>query len=168
VTTIIEFDGDSSLKASTPALLAQYASILVELRRRGVVRTRNAPLGDYAEYVAKLVYGGTLAPNSEKSYDVIADDGRLIQVKARTIGGGVKLSAKFSAFRSFDFDVTVFLALDMSSYDVVWAREVGVDEVRAAVRFSTHINGNFVSIREARRLGTDVTDLVRDALGRAG
>ncbi|MBN6039981.1 hypothetical protein [Amycolatopsis sp. 195334CR] len=49
--------------ASVPELLGRYAAILAELRERGVVRTRNAPLGDYAEHLATKVYGGTLAAN---------------------------------------------------------------------------------------------------------
>jgi len=52
---------------SIPDLLAAYAAILQELRDRGVVRTRNAPLGDYAEYLVAEVYGGELAANSVKS-----------------------------------------------------------------------------------------------------
>ncbi|MEU3627856.1 hypothetical protein [Amycolatopsis coloradensis] len=64
--------------ASVADLLAGYAAILRELRNRGVVRPRNAPLGDYAEHLAQRVYGGELAPNSVKSYDLLAADLRQI------------------------------------------------------------------------------------------
>ncbi|UJW36924.1 hypothetical protein L3Q67_44990 (plasmid) [Saccharothrix sp. AJ9571] len=77
------------------------AASLQELRERGVVRTR-APLGDYAEYLAMRVYGGELAANSGKSYDLLAADGRRVQVKARTVGAATRAGAVFSAFRSFD------------------------------------------------------------------
>ncbi|MGI3783124.1 MAG: hypothetical protein ACRYG2_20365, partial [Janthinobacterium lividum] len=33
-----------------------------ELLHRGVVRSRNAPAGDFAEHLALIVYGGELAP----------------------------------------------------------------------------------------------------------
>lgn len=144
--------------ATVPQLLAQYAEILAELRKREVVRTRNAPIGDYAEFLSAAVYGGELEPNSGKSYDLIAADGRSVQVKARTIGDGVRSSAKFSAFRSFDFDVAVFLAFDLSSYDLVWAHEVPSAEVRSATSYSAHTNASTVRISTARQLGTDVTD----------
>ncbi|WP_460707211.1 hypothetical protein [Myceligenerans halotolerans] len=36
-------------RESTSRLLAAYAEILAELRRRGVVRSANAPAGDLAE-----------------------------------------------------------------------------------------------------------------------
>lgn len=51
----------------TSELLALSKAIVTELRSRGVVRTANAPAGDYAEYLVALAYGGELAPNSEKS-----------------------------------------------------------------------------------------------------
>ena len=79
--------------ATVPQLLTQYAEILAELRKREVVRTRNAPIGDYAEFLSAAVYDGALEPNSGKSHDLIAADGRLVQVKARTIDEGVSHQA---------------------------------------------------------------------------
>lgn len=148
---------------STRELLAQYAAILVELRDRAVIRTRNAPLGDYAEYLTQRTFGGELLPNSGKSYDLLDADGQRLQVKARTVGEGVRGSAKFSAFRSFDFDSAVFIAFDLGTYEVVWARLVPREVVESTVRYSPHINGSSVRITVASRLGLDVTDRVRAA-----
>jgi len=67
---------------STRDLLAGYVEILDELLRRKVIRTRNAPAGDLAERVVAAAYGGELAPNLAKSWDVQASDGRLLQVSA--------------------------------------------------------------------------------------
>lgn len=36
---------------TVPELLAGYAMVLAELRRRGVVRSANAPAGDYGEWL---------------------------------------------------------------------------------------------------------------------
>lgn len=150
--------------ATVPELLGQYAAILAELHRRGVIRTRNAPLGDYAEHLALSVYGGEIAANSAKSYDITAADGRLVQVKARTVAETTKLSAKYSAFRSWDFDVAVFVAFEASTYGLVYAREVPAHEVREAARFSSHVNASTVSLRVVPRLGADVSDQFRMAL----
>ena len=60
-----------------------YRAILSELKSRGVIRTENAPVGDYAEYLVVTALGGQLAPNSEKSWDVLSSDGEKLQVKAR-------------------------------------------------------------------------------------
>ncbi|WP_300268152.1 hypothetical protein [Microbacterium sp.] len=142
----------------TPALLRQYAEILAELRERGVVRTSNAPLGDYAEHIALQVYGGTLAPNSAKSYDLVASDGQHVQVKARTVSPTTSPSAVFSVFRSFEFDTAALIVLDARTYDLKWARELSPDDVREASRWSSHVNGHLLQIRKAEKLGTDVTD----------
>lgn len=148
---------------TTQELLAQYAAILVELKNREVVRTRNAPLGDYAEYLAQRAFGGTLLPNSEKGYDLLDSSGSRVQVKARTIGEGVRPSAKFSAFRSSGFDSALFLALDLGSYQIEWARLVPRQEVEDVARYSPHINGSSLRITKAAKMGDDVTERIRAA-----
>lgn len=85
-------------------LLASYVAILDELRHRSVIRTCNSPLGDLAETLAQRAYGGELAPNSAKSYDLLTSDGRRIQVKARTVEAADKRSQTFSAVRSWSLD----------------------------------------------------------------
>jgi hypothetical protein len=79
-------------------LLELYGSILNELNHRKVVRTRNAPAGDLAETLTALVYGGKLALNSEKAWDVLAPEDRKIQVKALVKAEG-KRPGNFSVFR---------------------------------------------------------------------
>ena len=62
-------------------LLAGYARTLEVLRARGVLRTANAPLGDFAEWLVWRAFGGTIEPNSTKSHDVTDAVGRKLQVK---------------------------------------------------------------------------------------
>jgi len=62
-----------------------YRAILRELKSRGVIRTENAPVGDYAEYLVATALGGQLAANSEKSWDVLSENGEKLQVKARVV-----------------------------------------------------------------------------------
>lgn len=143
----------------TPELLSHYAQILAELRVRGVVRTGNAPLGDYAEHMALSVYGGSLAQNSAKSYDLTTDEGRTIQVKARTVSASTSPSAVFSVFRSFDFDVATLLVFDSRTYSLKWAREMSPGQVKEASRWSAHVRGHLLPIRVAEKLGTDGTAL---------
>lgn len=56
-------------------LLALSRRILAELRRRCVIRSGNAPAGDYAELLVQRATSGELAPNSQKSWDAVARDG---------------------------------------------------------------------------------------------
>ena len=64
---------------SVGELLASSRAILAELRRRGVIRTGNAPAGDYAELLVQRATGGQLAPNSQKSWDVLSPDGERLR-----------------------------------------------------------------------------------------
>src|SRR4051812_25900664 len=94
---------------SSRALLQTYARILTELVERGVTRSRNAPVGDIAEFLVRIAYDGELAPPSEKSWDVRGSDGRKIQVKCRLVVPDTKGTQQYSPFRSWDFDVCVFI-----------------------------------------------------------
>ena len=144
-------------------LLASHVAILDELLRRRVVRTRNSPLGDLAETVALRAYGGTLAPNSEKSYDLTTPDGRRVQVKARLVDPADSRSQNFSAFRSFDFDDALFLLLDATTYDLIWARELTSETTQAIGRRVEHTNSSAIVVRNVAAAGLDVTATVRSA-----
>ena len=133
-------------RLSTRDLLRLYADILTELLRRGVVRSRNAPAGDLAEYLTATALGGELAPPSEKSWDVRVGD-RLVQVKGRLIAEGDRRSHSYSPFRSWDFDTCLFVLLDAHTYDVARAVEVPVAGVRELARETTWVKGFRIGTR---------------------
>jgi hypothetical protein len=66
----------------TRQVLALWAQTLRELRDREVVRTFNNPIGDIAEALVALHYGGGRASFSQPSWDVWTASGELLQVKA--------------------------------------------------------------------------------------
>ncbi|QDY11820.1 hypothetical protein FJK98_22260 [Micromonospora sp. HM134] len=133
---------------SVRQLLGLYSRILSELIRRGVVRSRNAPAGDLAEYVVAKAYRGELAPQSEKSWDVRAADGALLQVKCRVIEPGSRRTHVYSPFRSWSFDACVFVILNSVTYDIEHAVEVPVDQVRAAARASSWVAGHRIAVSQ--------------------
>jgi hypothetical protein len=143
-----------------PALLG-LASIVEELRRRGLVRSNNKPLGDIAEQVVLAARGGVLEPNSTKSHDITTPAGVRIQVKA--MGARTTASGKFSPFRSFDFDTAVFLVFSAASFDLVLAREVSNVEVDSISRYSEHTNGKQPTLSQVRGAGVDVTQEMQAA-----
>ncbi len=148
-------------------LLRLYADILTELVRRRVVRSRNAPAGELGEYLVHVAYGGDLTPASEKSWDVRAADGRLLQVKTRLIADGDHKSHVYSPFRSWDFAACVFLIFDAHTYDLIRAVEVPVGAVRDRARENTHVNGFRISTRTpllALAGAVDCTDRLAAAL----
>ena|SRR5215216_3366846 len=88
-------------------LIAVFGDVMAALRERGVVRSDNNPIADIAERLVADYYGGKLAAPNEKSYDVVARDGRKLQVKALRL---TRPSASgLSPFRSHDFDAAVIV-----------------------------------------------------------
>ncbi len=143
-------------------LLRLEAGVVSELRRRGLVRTNNKPLGDIAEQVVLTARGGVLEPNSTKSHDVKDPRGRRLQVKAMG-GRAAGRSGKFSPFRSFDFDAAVFLVFAAETFELRLAREVPADAVEVVARHSSHTNGRELTLGQLKSLGIDVTDEMRAA-----
>lgn len=136
---------------SSRALLQTYASILTELVERGVTRSRNAPVGDIAEFLVSIAYDGELAPPSEKSWDVRGKDGRKIQVKCRLVVPDSKGTQQYSPFRSWDFDVCVFMTFDAYSYNVVRAWEVPAAGVQALAAPVPHVGATAARVNTKTR-----------------
>lgn len=143
-------------------LLQLEAAVVTELRQRGLVRTNNKPLGDIAEQIVLRARGGVLEPNSSKSHDVTDRIGQRIQVKVmgqRAAGS----SAKFSPFRSFDFESAVFLVFEAGTFELSLAREAGPEAIAAVARLSLHTNGRQPTLRQVLGLGEDVIAEMRTA-----
>lgn len=141
---------------SSRELLRTYAAILTELVDRGVTRSRNAPVGDVAEFLVQRAYDGVLAPPSEKSWDVRASDGRRIQVKSRLVVPGSHGTQQYSPFRSWDFELCVFVTFDAFTYDIMQAIEVPSYGVRALAAPVPHVGVT------AARVNTRTPFLSRD------
>jgi hypothetical protein len=142
VTTLRVLDPADVVTTPTRTLLRVQAAALSELIRRGVVRTRNAPAGDLAESLVARAYAGTLAPPSEKSWDVKVPDGRRLQVKCRLVSQEARRGQRgLSTFRSFDFDAAVIVLLDELTFDVTQAVEAPVAVIQDAARYVPWLNG---------------------------
>jgi len=153
----------------TSRLLRLSRLTLAELLRRGVIRTLNAPAGDLAEYVVAKAYQGELAPNSEKSWDVRASDGRKLQVKCKV--RSPRRTTLLSPFRSFDFDAAVIVILSEDDLSVVKAVEIPVGLIKEHSSYSAHLNGWRTRSRIADLVHPDVrdmTDPVAAAMGVLG
>ncbi len=150
-------DPGDPAEASVRELLSTYSTVLAELRRRDLIRTNDSPLGGLAETLALRTYGGTLAVNSAKSYDLITADGLRMQVKARRADRDDRRSQGFSAFRSWDFDTALFLLFDAADYSLVWAKLLTSEATQALGRRSEHTNSTTILTRQVATHGADVT-----------
>jgi hypothetical protein len=69
--------------AKATQLVAWHGQIIDELGRRKIVRSRNGPLGDYAERLFATAFGWTLAAKSNRGFDAVDAAGQRIEIKAR-------------------------------------------------------------------------------------
>jgi hypothetical protein len=145
---------------SEAGLFSLYRAILGELKSRGVVRTENAPAGDYAEYLVATALGGQMAPNSEKSWDVLSNDGEKLQVKARVVSDPVQPGQlQLSPFRSFSFDSAVIVLLSATDYAVSRASKVPRHVVESSAIHRQHVNGKVLFARPEIMGHPDAMDL---------
>jgi hypothetical protein len=145
---------------SESGLFSLYRAILRELKYRGVIRTGNAPVGDYAEYLVATALGGQLAPNSEKAWDVLGHDGEKLQVKARVVSEPAEPGQlQLSPFRSFGFDSAVIVLLSATDYTVSRASKVPCQVVESSAVYRQHVNGKVLFARPDIMNHPDATDL---------
>jgi hypothetical protein len=134
---------------STAELFRSYRAVLAELRRREIVRTGNAPTGDYAETLVCVAFSGKLAPNSEKSWDVITPDKQRLQVKSRLLDDPSRAKQRqLSAVRSWAFDSLIIVLFD-SQYIVWRAVEIPVKSIRKMGTHSDWVNGELIIARDS-------------------
>jgi hypothetical protein len=153
---------------STAQLLAGYAQILTELRARQVIRTNNAPAGDYGEWLVAKALGAVLEKNlSLKSYDLIDVSGARVQVKTRVVSDPIQRGQlQASVFRSFDFDLAALVQLRDLDYAVQRAVLLPVNVVEALSTRSEHVNGYRLLMTPAvlnHEAARDITDRARGA-----
>lgn len=155
-------------EATVDELLSGYANILAELRRRGVVRSANAPVGDYAEWLCARALEATLVGNfSVMSHDLVLSDGRRVQVKARvTSDPPTAGQLQTSPFRSWDFDLAALVLFRDYDYEMRRAVLVPMNVVRSQATFRQQVNGSVVMMRASlldHVDAEDITDRLRGA-----
>ena len=155
---------DALAKLSTGQLLTLSRLILAELRHREVIRSGNAPTGDYAELLVRVATGGELAPASQKSWDVQTPAGETLQVKARVVTDPASAGERqLSVFRSWDFDAGVIVLFD-DAFRVWRSAMLTAAQLEAESRFVDHVKGYRVMATDALLdQGEDWTDKLRTA-----
>jgi hypothetical protein len=140
-------------------LLLLYRRILADLRRREVIRSGNAPAGDYAEWLVWRATGGQLAPNSQKSWDIETPESERLQVKARLVINPRRHGERqLSVFRSWKFDAAVIVLFD-DEFRVWQAARIPMKTIKANARFLEHVNGHRVhATDDLLALGEDWTN----------
>jgi hypothetical protein len=128
-------------------LLRKYANILETLKEKGVVQTRNNPVGDYAEWLVAQAFNVEAEPPSTSDYDLMKD-GKKYQVKGRRLRQGSP-NRQLGIIRNikdkepkFDFLAAVFFD---DKFDVTAAYTVPHSIVRKHAKFSSYQNGHILN-----------------------
>lgn len=131
-------------------LLSLHSEILTQLRSRGVIRTLNNPVGDYAEWLVSHALGMTLLNNSSAGADAIDADGMKVQIKARRVTPESP-SRQLSALRNYeaaDFDYLIAVIFG-EHYNVLDAYKIPHEVIRDYARHSDYVNAHIVILKGA-------------------
>ena len=130
-------------------LLRLFAETLEELRRRGLVRSSNNPVADYAEKIAAHALGLRLIGKSGSGHDGVDASGNRYQIKGRRVTAH-NVSRQLSFMRNLEgkpFDYLVGILFD-AQFNVLRACVVPFEVVQARAAFSKHVNAHRLLLRD--------------------
>lgn len=141
-------------------LLQTRGAVIEELRRRGVVRTANNPIGDYTEWLVCNRLGLEIQGNNQAAFDAVDPQGVRYQIKGRRSSGN---SVQFSSIRrlenhEFDFVVAVVFRED---YSVRFAFRIAYAAVHQLARYQEHTNSHILILTERAVELDGVEDITR-------
>jgi len=131
-------------------LLSLHADILTELHSRGVIRTKNNPVGDYAEWLVSKALGMRLLSNSSAGADAIDVDGMKVQIKARRVTPDSP-SRQLSALRNYEaveFDYLIAVIFDQT-YNVLDGYKIPHEVILDYARHNVHVNAHIINLKGA-------------------
>ncbi|VAE99550.1 Uncharacterised protein [Enterobacter hormaechei] len=149
-------------------LLSLHSKILTVLRSRDVIRTKNNPVGDYAEWLVSKALCMTLLSNSSAGADAIDTDGKKVQIKARRVTPD-NPSRQLSALRNYeaaDFDYLIAVIFD-ETYYVLDAYKIPHEVIRDYARHSDHVNAHIVNLKGAILTDHRVSSIKEDLIVRS-
>jgi hypothetical protein len=135
-------------KISVPDLLRLLSEILDELKAQDVIRTRNNPVSDYAEWLVSEKMNLELVPPSKSGYDAVGADGKRYQIKSRRLDPKNK-SRQLSVIRKLkakEFDYLIGIIFD-KDFSVKEAYKIPHRVIGNFGRFSKHQNGHILHLR---------------------
>ena len=122
-------------------LLGLYAGIMEELRRRGVARNENNPMGNLAGFLFCAAFSWQQAPNSERVLPASDGRGMRYQIKGRRLHPRNK-SRQLSAIRDLDGFDTLAAVLFDDGHRVSRAALIPNTVVRERCKFVEYTNSH--------------------------
>ena len=130
------------------SLLRLYAETIEALRGRGVIRSSNNPVCDYAEWLVSRSLGLTLVTKSQKGHDAVDSSGLRYQIKSRRITKH-NASRQLGVFRNLDanpFDVAIAVLFD-DGFALSVAYRMTLAAIKTHARFKQHVNGHILVLQ---------------------
>lgn len=141
-------------------LLLAYASLMEELRSRGIVRSSNNPVADFTEFLVARALGLTLEGKSVAGHDATDMSGIRYQIKGRRPtehNRSVQLGIMRNlSSRPFDLLAAVIYS---PTFSVAYAGLIPIEVVSELGRFSKHSNGQVFHFRQSVLNDPRVTDI---------
>ncbi len=154
------FDSDQLKKLSSLEILRLHAALLNELADRGVVRSKNNPIADYAEFIVAKSLALVLEGKSNKGFDAADSDGRRYEIKTRRERSTSKtiLTSPIRDLEGEHFDELV-IVLFAEDYTVKKAVQLPRRLVKQVGRFRKHVNGWVIPLRDSLWSTIGLTDI---------
>lgn len=129
-------------------LLNLYSTLMDEFRRRGVVRSSNNPIADYAEKVISKKLHLKLVNCSTRGYDALDKLGKRYQIKARRIIAK-NSSRQLGVIRNLDARYFDFLLVGIfdSSFSLRELWKIPYSRIKKYAKYSKHQNGHILILR---------------------
>ncbi|MFA6320280.1 MAG: hypothetical protein WCY36_00290 [Candidatus Omnitrophota bacterium] len=129
-------------------ILILFGDLMDELKKRGVVRTRNNPVADYAEWLTVRVFSLGIQTSSNKGFDAIDKKGIRYQIKGRRLDAS-NPSRQLGVIRDldkkgFDFLIAIIFNKDFTIHD---AYKIPHELIGEYARYSKHQNGYILHLK---------------------
>lgn len=119
----------------------------------------NNIVGEFAEQLACLYYGGEKAPASRQSYDLTSEDGKRVQVKSRRMK---KLaSTNLNVIRSWEFDILAVIIFSEAG-SILKAVELDSEAAKSLASYNKHQNGWIITTNATLFEATRVKDITSE------
>jgi len=146
-------------------ILTLFSDIMEELGNRGLIRSKNNPVADYAEHLVCRAFSLVVAEKSTKGYDATDANGKKYEIKSRRYSVRSK-PTRFSAIRDLETQHFDILAAVLFSQDFTVQRAVFLPypTVRQIAFRQEHVNGWILPIRDSlwsADRAVDVTEALR-------
>jgi hypothetical protein len=145
------FDSAQLKKLSSLEILRLHAALLDELADRGVVRSKNNPIADYAEYIVSKALSLILEGKSNKGFDAVdKKSGRRYEIKCRRKSPTNKaiLTSPIRDLEGKHFDELI-IVLFAEDYTVKKAIQLPRRLVKTVGKYRKHVNGWVIPLRES-------------------